>query len=113
VVKTFSELPHEVREQLHVDREEGVMDRQIEITPAGRIVLIKTAREIEEERIRKQRHAKLLAEIAALEGSENLPERALKKLAELRSELAKYEPADPTAVSLEAKRANASIGEGL
>ena len=33
IVLSFNELPHEVREQLCVDREQGKAGRQIEITP--------------------------------------------------------------------------------
>ena len=92
-VKTFSELSHETREQLCRDKERGVLGRRVEVSPAGVLTLLKSAVEIEEERKRKQRHARILAEIAALEGSENLPKHALKKLTELRKELAEHEAA--------------------
>lgn len=107
-VLSFSELPHEVREQLCVDREQGNAGRQVEITPAGAVVLIKTAKEIEIERDKKQRHAKILAEIAGLESSGDLPEYALKRLERLRKELVEHEGYDPTATTLDQKRANAS-----
>jgi hypothetical protein len=59
----------------------------------------------------RQRHARILSEIAGIENTfgTGVPDHLKNRLANLRIELAKYEPADPTAVTLEMKRANASV----
>lgn len=87
-----------------------LVNRKIEITPGGELVIIKTPEEIENERQTRQRHARILRDIAALEADEkNLPPYAQVRLADLRKEIGEYERQDPTAVTLEQKRANASI----
>jgi len=79
-----------------------VPGRQVEINADGLVV-----RTLDD----KWRHASVLAEIAALESvKENAHiDYATKRLTELRLELSDFEPADPTAITLEQKRANASI----
>jgi hypothetical protein len=129
VVLSFCEIPHDVREQLCHDRDNGVVGRQIKLSErdvqsvptadevkaeSARIIahrkmeLIRTAKENEETRLRKARHGNLLRDVAAYESSGELSPSAQAKLTQLREELAEHEPADPTAVTLAAKRSNAS-----
>lgn len=106
VVKSYQELKEEIR----LKAEKG---RRVEILCDGSIVLIKTPAELEVEREKNHRHVKLLGEIAAFEagGTKDFPEHYASKLASLRERLKEFEPDDPTAVTLEQKRANASLNE--
>ena len=83
-------------------------DRQVEISSTGTLTIFETTQEIEARREKKQRHARLLSQIAALEpgeaeGSLNLI--ALDRLKDLRADLNELEPQDPTAITSEQKRA--------
>jgi hypothetical protein len=65
---------------------------------------------LEEERIRKQAHARLLVVIAGIEATgDDMPEYVKVRLEELRRQLAEFEPMDPTALTIAQKRANASV----
>ena len=91
----------------HPERYHG---RKIKITAGGGVELIKTPAELEEERIRKQAHARLLVVIAGIEATgDDMPEYAKVRLEELRRQLAEFEPMDPTALTIAQKRANASV----
>jgi hypothetical protein len=110
VVRSFDEIPPEVREFLCRDLDNGIKDRQIEIAVNGEIRVILTPAEIETERLRKDRISRLLAGIAAIEASgSDIPQYAKERLATLRKELGELTPIDPTATTLEQQRANDSI----
>ena len=83
-------------------------DRQVEISSTGTMTIMETPQEIEARREKKQRHARLLSQIAALEPGEaegSLNSLALDRLKDLRADLNELEPQDPTAITSEQKRA--------
>ena len=105
MVLSHQELPGQFHEHI-------VVGRQIEIAIDGEIKIIRTPQEKEQDLDKAQRHVKVRAAIAQIEGmGENtLPPYALAKLKSLRRELEQYEPLDPTAITIEQKNANISAG---
>lgn len=103
-VMTFSEIPNEYHPLLKPGRE-------VEVFANGDMRLKRTPEEIEADRIRNLYRVNLERDIAALEagGENNLPVYALNKLKLLRKEIAELQPTDPTAITLEQQRANASL----
>jgi hypothetical protein len=77
----------------------------------GRQIEIKSGGEIRATVADPLRHANIMRDIAALEAvpEKELSHRWREKLKTLRVELREFEPEDPTAVTLEAKRANSSV----
>jgi len=110
VVLSHQELPKEFFKYIDIGRKvklDSCEGGWTEIRP------MKTPKEENEEHEANARHAKILVDIAGLEamGESKLPPYALNKLKTLRLELQFFEPLDPTAITLEAKRSNASVLE--
>jgi len=88
-----------------------IVGREVIIHLDGQIEASLTPEEIEEDRAKKLRHANVLRDIAAMEAHAEhntlLPYQE-NKLKALYVELALYESLDPTATTLEQKRANES-----
>ena len=110
VMRSFNEIPHEVREWLSADLDNDVKNREIEILSNGELKIVLTLAEIAADRLKKQEIAKVRGDIAAIEAAgENIPDYAMVKLKALRKKLAALTPVDPTAVTQEQQRANDSI----
>ena len=110
VMRSFNEIPHEVREWLSADLDNDVKNREIEILSNGELKIVLTLAEIAADRLKKQEIAKVRGDIAAIEATgENIPDYAMVKLKALRKKLAALTPVDPTAVTQEQQRANESI----
>lgn len=105
VVMSFNQLSHEFREFAS-----KWIGRDVRKYSDGRLELIKTRQEIQEECDRRHRHLEIRRDIMALEAkTENITEYDLSKLEKLRDELKQYEHVDPTAITLEQQRANESL----
>ncbi len=104
VVLSHQELPNEFMDKIEVGRD-------IEITFEKEIILLKTQAEKNADMEKKGRHAVILRDIAALEAmlDQGIPPYAMAKLRTLRQELKQHEPEDPTAITLDQKRANYSV----
>ena len=89
-------------------------NREIEVTYTGKVEILKTPSEQEQERVRNDRITKIMVEIAGIEDTKDkeFTEYAQAKLESLRQEMASLIRTDPTAVTLEQKRANASWEKG-
>ena len=110
VMRSFNEIPHEVREWLSADLDNDVKNREIEILSNGELKIVLTLAEIAADRLKKQEIAKIRSDIAAIEATgESIPDYAMVKLKALRKKLATLIPVDPTAVTQEQQRANESI----
>lgn len=103
-VVSFCEIPNEYHQKLTPGRE-------LEIVESRDMQLKRTPEELEADRIKNLYHVNLQRDIAALEamGEKNLPLYARNKLMLLRKEIADFQPTDPTAITLEQQRANASL----
>jgi hypothetical protein len=105
IVLSHQELTHEFRELICVGR-------VVTITEDGKVIAMKTPKEVSAELDNKLRMVQCQASIRALEemGEENLLPYQLIKLKHLRKEYEQYEPLDPTALTIALKRTNASMG---
>lgn len=103
-VISFSEIPSEYHQKLTPGRE-------LRIVESSDIELKRTPEELEADRIKNLYRVNLERDIAGLEamGEKNLPVYARNKLMLLRKEIADLQPTDPTAITLEQQRANASL----
>lgn len=109
VTLSFSELSDYDRERLERGNKLAAIGREVTYCN-GKLDWIKTREEIQAEADRRHRRLEIRRDIAGLEGAEsNNTEYSQKKLKELYTELAEYEHLDPTALTLEAQRANESI----
>ena len=104
VVKTFSELTHEFREFAS-----KWIGREVMLYSDGRLRIPKTREELQADADRRHRHLESLRHIRAFEENPVLSADHQKRLNDLRAELAKYEPVDPTATTSEQQRANRSV----
>lgn len=102
---SYKETPEEIRENpvKWSGRKLTIDDNMIE--------LLRTSQEIQEAIDRRQRHLAILRDISGIEeiAENHRPQYVKQRLTALRRELAEYENLDPTAITLEQKRANESI----